>query len=71
MRVTKVMLTEENKQIRNLYNAGILRERALELRVTDLEKVVRIYQGMSSLTIATERITDALVRTIGKLKERS
>ena len=68
-RVTKAMLEEDliyvrslNKQLRN--NLDLANK---ELKMT--KDFIRLYQGTTSLTTANERMGDALVHTIGFLKD--
>lgn len=68
-RVTKAMLEDTNAYLRRTLDTQASRVKNLEGEVSDLKNIVSIYQGMSSFTIASERIVMALDHTLGELRK--
>ena len=70
MRITKVMLEEQVRCLQDELKGYHQENNRLKLRSIDQENVIRTYSGMTSFTIACERISDALAHTISDLKKR-
>ena len=70
MRVTKVMLEEQNNFLRATVTSLTKDKILLEDQVKLLNGVIATYSRMPSLLIATERITQALTETIIQVKRR-
>ena len=70
MRVTKVMLEEQNNFLRATVTSLTKDKILLEDQVKLLNGVIAIYSKMPSLIIATERITEALAQTITRITPR-
>ena len=70
MRVTKVMLEEQNNFLRATVTSLTKDKILLEDQVKLLNGVIATYSRMPSLLVATERITQALTETIIQVKKR-
>lgn len=70
MRVTKAMLEESNKFLQENLEKKYIEVETLQTKIKNLEQIIQIYKGMSSFTIAAERITQALTETIAQVKRR-
>lgn len=64
MRVTKVILEEENKSLRETVERLRQENLALNQHIKLLNGVIGTYSKMPSLIVATERISDALAHTV-------
>jgi len=70
MRITKVMLEEQVRRLQDELKRYHQENDRLKLRSVDQERIIQTYSGMTSFTIACERISDALAHTISDLKKR-
>ena len=63
-RITKAMLEAEVRCLTIDNNRLRSEVRTFSGEIKMMNEIIRTYQGMTSLTIATERITDALTQTL-------
>ena len=70
MRVTKVMLEEQNTFLRSSIEEHAKKQVLLEKEIRLLGGIIDTYSRMPSLLVATERITQALTETIIQVKKR-
>lgn len=77
MRKTIAQLEQKIESMDKGYNGLVTRNtvlgdenRILQNEIKSLREILKIYQGMSSLTIACERISDALSQTIIEVRRR-
>ena len=69
-RVTKAMLEEEAKYLRINLRKQENRAILAENEAKHLLNIIKIYQGMETFNVASERISDALAHTLYRLKEK-
>jgi hypothetical protein len=71
MRITKAMLEEENGELRYRNSTLMERVRMSEDELRMLKGIITTYSRMTSLVIATEKISDALAHTVSDMKRRT
>ena len=64
------MIEADNDYLSSRYRNLDRETQVLRIENESLLKSIKIYQGMSSLIIANERIADALAYTVGVLERR-
>lgn len=67
MRVTKAILEERNESLKATVTSLTKDKILLEDKVKLLQGVIDTYSRMSSLIIATEKISDALAHTVAEV----